>query len=148
MDVIQPLMELLKLLGTLGSYTLAVAITAIIGFLIFKLSQLVSILLIIKYFITKVHDWAITKKVVYNTVDKTVIYKLDDKTVFRSNPIEQERFRKLLNRLINVNYRGIELKDSDGIKDYMHPYHLDYLEKALDYYRDRDQHKQGVPNAN
>lgn len=31
MDFVQPMMELLKLLGTLGAYSLAVAITAIVG---------------------------------------------------------------------------------------------------------------------
>jgi len=113
-------MELLKLLGTLGSYTLAVAITAIIGFLAFKVTQLVSILLLLKYCVTKLHDWLITKKTVINTIDKTVVFKMDNKIITYGDNDNADRFIKLLGRV------------SVGNSVYIHASDLDRLEKAID----------------
>jgi len=126
-DIVQPLMELLKLLGTLGEYTLVVAVTAIVGMLLFKLTQLVSILLLIKYGVTRFFDWATTKKV--SLIDNTIHFTFE-KILIRDEKEENgKRFIALLKRLSNITYHSSYT--------YIHKHDLDRFEEALDYLEDK-----------
>jgi hypothetical protein len=144
MDFVQPMMELLKLLGTLGAYSLAVAITAIVGILVFKLTQLVSILLLIRYGILRFFDWMTMRKttIVETTtelVEKVTAFTLNGHIITHTSEGNVDRFMELLNRLKRISaYSGIKPMEESK---YLHESHLDYLEEAIknieDKYRDR-----------
>jgi hypothetical protein len=144
MDFVQPMMELLKLLGTLGAYSLAVAITAIVGILVFKLTQLVSILLLIRYGILRFFDWMTMRKttIVETTtelVEKVTAFTLNGHIITHTSEGNVDRFMELLNRLKRISaFSGIKPMEESK---YLHGSHLDYLEEAIknieDKYRDR-----------
>jgi len=130
MDVIQPLMELLQLLGTLGAYTLAVAVTAIVGFLAFKLTQLLSILLLIKYVITKFHDWAITKKTSVTVVDRTINFMIGDLLVSNQKNENADKLVAIFKRLPRV-------RNPNTKYDYIHTSDIEILEEAIEYLEEK-----------
>lgn len=132
MDFIQPMMELLKLLGTLGAYSLAVAISAIVGILVFKLTQLVSIILLIKYGITRLFDWMVHKKTVI--IDKTTNFNLEKRFIRSEDEDNAKLFLDLLERLSNIKY-------PNGYK-YIHSHDIKLLEEAVEYLEKKYSKKQ------
>lgn len=125
MDFVQPMMELLKLLGTLGAYSLAVAITAIVGIMVFKLTQLVSILLLVKYGITRLFDWMTARKVTVIENNKTIT--LERHVITAGEDGNAERLLAVLERVKKIGYAST----------YLHTRHIDMLEEAVTWLEDK-----------
>lgn len=125
MDFVEPMMELLKLLGTLGAYSLAVAITAIVGILVFKLTQLVSILLLIKYGLTRLFDWMTHKKVTILENNTTVT--LEKHIITYGDDGNSSRLLELINRLKCIQDKS----------NYLQKQHLEILEEGIKYLEDK-----------
>ena len=124
MDFVQPMMELLKLLGTLGAYSLTIAVVAVVGILVFKLTQLVSILLLIKYGILRFFDWAQLKKTV--VVDKSTNFMINDRLISTEKEVNATRMISLFTRLSRI-------KNISNRYDYILTMDIDLFEEAIIY---------------
>lgn len=105
----EELKMILELLGDLGAYAVWVAV----AYFMFKLVTLASWVLLIKYVVTKIHDYAVTKK---NEVKKEV-FELD------GHIIESSR-NKLLSFIESI-------KGADGIDSmHIHDSDLEFVKKS------------------
>ncbi len=109
----EELKMILELLGDLGAYAVWVAV----AYFMFKLVTLASWVLLIKYVVTKIYDYAIA--------NKKEVFKLDGHFVDSS----RESFLSFVE----------SIKGADGIQSqYIHSSDIEFVKKAIKEKQDRD----------
>jgi len=119
--------EILVMLAQAGGVTLTAALSIVVAFGIYKLLTLASILVLIKFIVEKVYNYAITKKV--NPVEE-VKYSLKNSNICVSDEIMLMKISMLSQDLVHLRYN----KDLSGIEyreNWLHSSHMEECIKVL-----------------